>query len=233
VRLVNGGGAIAGNGDFYAWGLSGTRQGVRYFDVRAVGVQTNPVSPTDSLLVFAVSTFDRFSNPAIGEFDILIDTNDDGVPDYDVFAADLGLLTGAANVAGQMVVGVINLATGAASIDFFADAPTDGSIVLMPVFASSLGLSPSNSSFSYQVQFFNNYYGTAGVVPGTASFDAFTPAISNAMFVPVAPGTKASVPFEIVPAQWAKTPALGLMVVVQDNRSGHPQANLLRIQLDN
>jgi hypothetical protein len=71
------------------------------------------------------------------------------------------------------------------------------------------------------------------VVPGTASFDAFTPAISNAMFVPVAPGTKASVPFEIVPAQWAKTPALGLMVVVQDNRSGHPQANLLRIQLDN
>jgi subtilisin family serine protease len=232
VRLVNAGGAIAGNGDFYAWGLSGTRQGVRYFDVRAVGVQTNPVSATDSLLVFAVNTFDRFSNPAIGEFDILIDTNGDGVPDYDVFAADLGILTGAANVAGEMVVGVVNLSTGAASLDFLADAPTDGSTVLMPVFASSLGLSPSSSSFSYQVDYFNNYYGTAGVVPGTASFDAFNPAISNAMFLPVAPGSTVPVPFQVVPAQFAKTPALGLMVVTQDNRSGASQASLLRVRVD-
>jgi subtilisin family serine protease len=234
VRLVNAGGAIAGNGDFYAWGLSGTRQGVRYFDVRAVGVQTNPGFPTatDSLLVFAVNTFDRFSNPAIGEFDILIDTNGDGVPDYDVIAADLGLLTGAANVAGEMVVAVVNLNTGAASINFFADAPTDGSTVLMPVLASSLGLSPSSSGFSYQVQYFNNFYGTTALVPGTASFDVFNPSISNAMFVPVAPGTTASVPFQVVPAQWAKTPALGLMVVTQDNRSGGSQANLLRVGLD-
>ena len=231
VRLANAGGAIAGNGDFYAWGLSGTRQGVRYFDVRAVGVQSNPVSATDSLLVFAVNTFDRFSNPAIGEFDILIDTNGDGVPDYDVLAADLGLLT-TGLVDGQMVVAVVNLHTGAASIDFFADAPTDGSTVLMPVFASSLGLSPSSSAFSYQVQFFNNYYGTVGLVPGVASFDVFNPSISNAMFVTVAPGATASVPFQVVPAQWAKTPALGLMVVTQDNRSGGSQAHLLRVGLD-
>jgi minor extracellular serine protease Vpr len=232
VRLSNRGGAIAGNGDFYAWGLSGTRQAVRYFDVRAVGVQTNPVSATDSLLVFAVNTFDRFSNPAIGEFDILIDTNGDGVPDYDVIAADLGLLTGAANVAGEMVVAVVNLNTGAASINFFADAPTDGSTVLMPVFASSLGLSPSSPGFSYQVQYFNNFYGTTGLVPGTASFDAFNPSISNAMFVPVAPGATASVPFQVAPALFRKTPALGLMVVTQDNRSGGSQANLLRVRLD-
>jgi len=52
------------------------------------------------------------------------------------------------------------------------------------------------------------------------------------MFVPVAPGTTASVPFQVVPAQWAKTPALGLMVVTQDNRSGGSQANLLRVGLD-
>jgi len=235
VRLTNRAGAISGNADFYAWGLSGTRQGVRFADVRAVGVQTNPVSSTDSLLVFAVNTFDRFSNPSVGEFDVLIDTTGSGVPNYDVFAIDLGfLLSGGTAFDGQMVVVVGNLVTGAASIQFLADAPTDGSTVLLPVFASSLGLSPSSSSFSYQVEYFNNFDTppTAGHVPGKASFDAFTPAISTGMFVPVAPGTTVSVPFQVVPAQLRKTPARGLMVVTQDNHSGHSQANLLRVGFD-
>lgn len=231
VFLANRGGAIAGNADFYAWGLSGTRQGIRSYDVRAVGVQTNPVSATDSLLVFAVNTFDRFSSPTSGEFDVLIDTDNDGVPDYDLIAADLGFLTGG-SFDGEMVVALVNLDTGAASIDFFADAPTNGSTVLMPVFASTLGLSPSNSSFSYQVNYFNNFDGTAATVPGKASFDVFSPAISNALFIPVAPNTTASVPVQIVPAQFAKTPALGLMVVTEDNRSGGSQAHLLRVGPD-
>jgi hypothetical protein len=192
-------------------------------------VQTNPVSATDSLLVFAVNTFDRFSSPTAGEFDILIDTNGDGVPDYDVIGADLGWLTTGNSFDGEMVVAVVNLNTGAAAIDFFADAPTDGSTVLMPVFASMLGLSPSNSSFSYQVNYFNNFDTTAASVPGAASFDAFNPAISNALFIPVAPKTTASVPVQIVPAQFSKTPALGLMIVTEDNRSGS-QVNLLRVR---
>jgi subtilisin family serine protease len=228
VHLSNPGGAIAGNGDFYAWGLSGTRQGVRGFDVRAVGVQSNPVSGSDSLLVFAVNTFDRFSNPAMGEFDVLIDTTGSGTPNYDVFAADLGQLT-AGSPDGTMVVGIANLVTGAASIQFLADAPTDGSVALLPVFASSLGLSPSSSKFSYQVQFFNNYYGTGGQVPGRASFDAFNPAVSTGMFVPVAPGAHVNVPFQVDRAQLAKTPVRGLMVVTEDNLSGGAQANLVHL----
>jgi len=228
VHLSNPGGAITGNGDFYAWGLNGTRQGVTGFDVRAVGVQSNPVSATDSLLVFAVNTFDRFSNPAMGEFDVLIDTTGSGTPNYDVFAADLGLITTGSND-GLMVVGVANLVTGAASIQFLADAPTDGSIALLPVFASSLGLSPSSSKFSYRVQFFNNYFTTSGLVPGTASFDAFNPAISTGMFVPVAPGAHVDVPFQVNGAQLEQTPVRGLMVVTEDNFSGGSQVNLLHL----
>jgi minor extracellular serine protease Vpr len=232
VRLSNKGGAIAGNGDFYEWGLSGTRQGVRFFDVRAVGVQSNVVG-SDSLLVFAVNTFDRFSQPSQGEFDILLDTDGDGVPDYDVFAVDQGIVTGTGHFNGQMVVGVANLKTHRASLTkFLADAPTDGSTVLIPVFASSLGLSPSSSAFTYQVFFFNNFFGTAGRVPGAGSFDVFHPAISNAMFAPVAPGTTVSVPFQVDPAQLRKTPALGLMVVTEDNHAGGSQASLLPVRLD-
>ncbi|HEX3395868.1 MAG TPA: S8 family serine peptidase, partial [Steroidobacteraceae bacterium] len=57
VRLNNRG-AISGNADFYAWGLKNPKSGTisEAFEPRAVGVQTNPISPTDSILVFAVNT---------------------------------------------------------------------------------------------------------------------------------------------------------------------------------
>ena len=226
VKVTNFGGAIAGNADFYAWGLKGTRQGVQFFDPRAVGVQTIPISATDSILVFAVNTFERFSNAAAGEFDILIDVNGDGVPDFDLVGIDLGLVTaGTSN--GQLVSVLFNLKTGAGIIEFFADAPTDGSTVLLPVFASDLGITPANPRLTYSAQVFNLLDGSGAALPGTASFNAFTPAISNAMFVPVAPHATATVPVTVDPVEWAKTPALGLMVVTEDNRAGAPQARLI------
>ena len=46
VRLSNRNGVIAGNGDFYAWGLKNPKTGTidEAFEPRAVGVQTNPIS---------------------------------------------------------------------------------------------------------------------------------------------------------------------------------------------
>jgi hypothetical protein len=226
VKLSNDGGAAA-NADFYAWGLAGTRQGVEPFDIRAVGIQSFPVSATTNLMVFAVNTFERFNTPASGEVDILLDTNGDGVADYDVFSLDLGLLnTGL--FSGQAAVGVQNLHTGALRVRFLTDAPTDGSTMLLPVYTSDLGLSHSNPRFSYRAEFFNIYNGAAGAVPGVAMFNAFTPAISNGDWVPIAPGTTALEPASIDPAEWALTPALGLMIVNKENGSGAAQAALLR-----
>ena len=139
IRLSNRAGAIAGNGDFYAWGLKNPKTGTieAAFEPRAVGVQTNPISATDSILVFAVNTYGRFSNPASGEYDILIDVNGDGVYDYILFSGDLGAVeTGTAS--GQIATFLVNLKTNALTAQFAADAPTDGSIVLMPVFAESI-----------------------------------------------------------------------------------------------
>ena len=34
------------------------------FEPRAIGVQSNPISATDSILVFAVNTHERFNNPS-------------------------------------------------------------------------------------------------------------------------------------------------------------------------
>jgi len=232
LLLTNLFGGIAGSPDYYAWGLFSPRpQGVTIYDTRSVGVQTIPISATDAILVFAANTFQRFSSPERAEFDVLIDVNGDGVPDYDVVALDLGLLTGTNAFTGQFAVAAINLATGNGTINFLADAPTDGSIVELPVFASDLGLSPTNPRFSYTFSATNIFDGTTATLPGTASFNAFNPSVANAVstgsLTPLNPNSTSLVPFGINPTEFAKTPALGLMVVVEDNLSGGAEASLL------
>jgi len=56
---------------------------------------------TDRSLVFVINTYGRATNQTVNEFDILIDNNGDGVVDFVVVGADLGVvLTGSFN--GQM-----------------------------------------------------------------------------------------------------------------------------------
>src|SRR5262249_31481355 len=71
ATLTNAGGARAGNGDFYAWGLAApnARQTATH-NVRAVGVQSFPFTGGDQLVVFAVNTFARWSSASTHEFDI-------------------------------------------------------------------------------------------------------------------------------------------------------------------
>jgi hypothetical protein len=54
--------------------------GIKFFDLRAVGVQAIPRSATDNYLVFAINTWTRFNNPAAAEFDICIFTTKPPVP---------------------------------------------------------------------------------------------------------------------------------------------------------
>jgi minor extracellular serine protease Vpr len=225
LRLRNPGGAVTGNADFYAWGLIGKPQGIKYFDTKAVGVQSNLISATDSVLVFAINTFKRVSNTDAGEFDILIDVNGDGVPDYDLAAVDQGAFEAGA-ASGVQITILVNLATGAAIEEFLVDSPTDGSTLLLPVLASTMGISPTSPRFSYTETTFNLLDGTSASLPGSASFNAFSPSITNALFVPVAPNTTVAVPVAIDPTEWEVTPARGLMIVVEDNFSG-AQAELI------
>ena len=192
-------------------------------------MQSNPISATDSILVFAVTTHGRFSTVASGEYDIYLDVNGDGTPDYVLFVADIGAVT-TGSASGQAGTFVVNLATKAILREpFLADAPTDGSTVLLPVFASDLGLSPTNPRFTYVVNAFDDT-GAGELVPGAASFNAFTPSVANAMFVPVAPHTAVDVPVWVDPVEFKQTPALGFMVVTEDNTSGASQATLIRLE---
>jgi len=226
IALSNRSGGITGTADFYAWGLRGSNVGLGATGLRAVGVQSFP-DGANTQLVFAVNTFGRASNPVTMEYDVLVDVDGDGTPDYDIVAADLGLLTtGSFN--GQMATAVFNLSTGAGMLEFLAPAPTDGTTVLMPVIAADAGITSANPRFGYIAETFDLIGGASDTITATAKFNAFNSSISTGAFVTLAPGASASVPLSINRTEFRLTPALGQMVVSLENRvSGGSEALLV------
>jgi minor extracellular serine protease Vpr len=226
-------GGIAGTADFYAWGLHSKKPlGVTFYDTRAVGVQSIlGVVPNDAILVFAINTFERFSSPNLAEFDINIDIDGDNDPDFLVMGADNGLIT-TGSLDGQFVTAIIDLETGDGFIESLADAPTDGSTVLLPLLASDIGLdATTHPRFTYTMTTYNVSDDTSADMPGRASFNAFAPSITNAEASTTIERNRLElVPVSINPAEWAKTPALGLMVVSPDNRSGEQQGFLIPVR---
>jgi subtilisin family serine protease len=223
LRLSNFGGGITGSADFYSWGLASPPTGLAYFDTRAIGVQSIPYG-SDVFLVFAINTWTRFSSAALSTFeiDLFLSGNSSGVPDYALVTGDFGYYT-TGTVTGVPGVLIIDVAAGTAVVNQI-DAPTDGSTLLLPVLASQVGVTAANPLFSYSAFMGDD----ATPLPGTATYNAFTPSLSNALYYTVPPGVSGSVPVALDPLQWRTSPALGLMIVSQDNASGPSQAALLR-----
>jgi subtilisin family serine protease len=244
-------GVIAGSADFYAWGLfspsltadvtaddEGDNTNRPSHDVRAVGVQS---FPTDQVMQFAVNTYSRWSAASTVELDIYVDVNGDGVDDYLVVGYDFGQLT-AGSFDGNYGSFVFSLNPDSTygSIDYFAFAPTDGSTAILPVdFAQLCPDGPGSTKpdpcleegkpFTYHAESRNLLDGSVKTVSGTAKFNPWSPSISTGAFLTVDPGKSATTPI-VKNAEWAKTPALGLMVVTQDNKSGSDEAQLIPVQ---
>ncbi len=112
---------------------------------------------------------------------------------------------------------------------WYADAPMNGSTLILPVLASDLGLSDGDGSFTYQVAAFDGFTGGADETGVSPAFDAYAPAQSTGDFVPVPAKGKASVP------AWASSKAAGVkgwMVVTMDDRNGKSQADIVRVAKD-
>ena len=242
ATVSNSTGAIAGNADFYAWGLSDSSDpSNRPNDVRAIGTQSFSPDLTglpSQLLVFAVNTYNRWSNASQTEFDIYVDVDGDGVDDYIVVGADEGALL-AGDFNGIMGSFVFSTRSAGASIFFDATAPTDGSTAELPVLASQLCrtgepcLSAANPRITYHAVSFDLIEGGTNVVSGSAKFNVFSPAVSTGAFVgPIAPGkTDSSTKIQVNSAEFAITPPLGVMVITLDNAAGAGEAQLIPLQL--
>src|SRR6185436_16687675 len=99
--------------------------------------------------------------------------------------------------------------------DFLTVASTDSSTMLLPVLAADIGLTAANPRFTYSVTGFDFFGDGVDDLPGVASFNAFSSAITTGQFVPVAPDATVSVPVAVNKAEAAVTPPLGYMIVTQ------------------
>ncbi|MBN9224389.1 MAG: peptidase S8 and S53 subtilisin kexin sedolisin [Microbacterium sp. SCN 70-27] len=231
ISLWNIFGAQASAGaDVYTWGLSNGKDIARTlpdtgYDIRAAGVQSF-ADGSDHLMVFALNMHHRWSNAASNEYDVILDTDRDGQADWIVLSADSGAVRAGDNN-GLSEVFIVNAKTGAtAASGFQTQSPTDSSTLLLPVYASDLGIT---GAFNYTVQT-SSVNGGKDSVNGWATYDPTAPAISNGQFVDVPSRGSASVDVAVNAAQVAAQKPLGTMVVVFDNPSGAGEALLVKVK---
>jgi minor extracellular serine protease Vpr len=232
VTLTNKKGAATGTADWYAWGLKeGRSKGLSSDDLISAGAQSYP---SDGIAVFSLSVARPWSNPAETEYDVFVDVNGDGTPDYDVVSVDLGLVTaGTAN--GQAAVAVFSLATGDGSIEFLTQANFNGNSMVLPVLFDQLCQTgtpciTAGTPISYTVAAFSETDGTSDDFGGaTASYDLFHPAFTtaNGGFDTIAPNATVNDTVTIDGAQWNTVNPLGLLVISQNNpsRTGRSDAD--------
>jgi hypothetical protein len=120
-------------------------------------VRLVPLSGAVFALQFGITTHGERSHPNYpAEFDIYVDTNRDGDPDYVIFNSENGGFA----VSGQNGVSVINLAVSPAPppvTRFLADADVDSANMIYTVLLSDLGMTP-NIQFDFAVVAGDNYF---------------------------------------------------------------------------
>jgi len=238
VPLANTG-IHSGAADFYAWGIEDANDVAGPaddpMDIRAAGVQVLPAdaldedaAATDRALVFAINGYGRWSNPSVNEFDVAIDLQNNGVADFFVVGVDFGAVT-AGTFDGRFASIIID-AAGNLINAWVADAPMNGSTVLLPTLASDIGLGPTGQpNFRYTVTGFSLVPGVLVDATGVSEFRPYEPPVSTGQFVPLAPGAAANATVSVDRGKFAGSPQLGWMVVTQDDANGAAQADLIPV----
>jgi len=256
VLLSNTPGAVGGLVDVFA--LTGT--GTQFppsaqpapgsvhavINLQAVGLRLLCLNATCSSLgvQFAINTFGQRSHPDFpAEFDVFIDVNNDGVPDFDVFNQDLGLGSGATAPTGQNAVWVADLTTGQATAYYFASADLDSANVIftapLSAFTTSTGLTLNASTpFTFRVLAFDNYFTgnlTDSIGPMNYELDmpqyysglnGLTVPINGSATLSIFPNNAANVYFT-GPYNGNSPSQKGLLLMYKDGKSGQEQSNIV------
>lgn len=118
-------------------------------DLAAAGVYAD-----GGVVQFAIANHDRYTLPNYPiEYDVYVDSDRDGDPDYVVYQGELGAFA----TSGQSVVYVVDLATGAGGAYYYTDAGFDSSVMVLTVPAAALGLT-DGQTFDFSVYAFDNYF---------------------------------------------------------------------------
>jgi subtilisin family serine protease len=154
---------------------------------------------------FAINTFGQRSHPDVpAEFDVLVDLNNDGNPDLDVFNGDIGVIT-TGTFSGQNGVFIVDLAAATATGPFFyaiADLDSANLIATVPLSAmtTASGLKMTISSpFTFSVLAFDNYFtGNLTDSIGPMAYELDMPQFYTDSSTYVVPAG-ASVPMTVIP----------------------------------
>jgi len=117
-------------------------------DIRAVGVSTIPVpagfcSANDSFVwVFAINSWERQQHLLPVSYQVVLDTNQDGAPDYVVLNRDLSGPTTITD--GRQLTWVLDVATGTLGAFFFAEHATNTGNTMLTICGEQIGMNASN-----------------------------------------------------------------------------------------
>jgi hypothetical protein len=230
VNLTNSGIHVT-DADVYSWGIEDAQDtpiGERSADVRSVGVQELPGealggTASDRSLVFAVNVFGRWSNASTNEFDIAVDTKGNSDPEFFVVGVDIGAVT-TGSFDGRFGSFTFDAKTGDLVNVFTADAPMNGSTMLLPALASDLGLTTGSTKMNYQVATFPIVPEGVGDITSVGSYRVFDPPVSSGDFITLKPGETKPLTLQLDRGKFAGTTVLGWLVVALDDANGAAQA---------
>ena len=233
-----------GIAEVFAWGLSDGNDHIGEVDLRAAGVESLDTSvctgvpdSSDRCLVFAINTWYPWSNVAANEFDINIDVNKDGTPDFILLSYDDGAIFAGANN-GVTDALVFDAETFDLIDGSVANVATNGTTLLLPALASDFGLKKGGpSSFDYWVESYTvasdtqqwdvMFTGDSGADNSqNARFDAFKPSISNGFFKPLGANKVTTIPLRVnTSTLHTNRGQKGWLVVTMDDTNGADQAD--------
>ncbi len=223
------------SGDYDVFSLTGTSPKVprselpqpgdsfAVIDLQHIGVRHLAAADYGAdYLEFAINTHGKRVHPNYpAEFDIYIDSNNDGEDDYVVFNAENGGFA----ATGQNLVYVANLASGTATAVFYTDADLNsGSVIFtVPMNATAggvnVGVQPG-TTFGFSVYAFDNYF--TGFLTDAVEGMRFTPgsprySVAGDPFGAVPPFKTATVPVNTANVPDAKSTESGLLLMYRRN----------------
>ena len=179
--------------------LGGMGDNIMQVDVKDVGMMTYPVpagfcsGEASFVLEFAITTYDRTTLPmGTPMFDILLDVDQDGEYDYDIFNFDLSLSGSLSD--GRSVTWVADMETGDATAFFFLVHPTNSANYVLTLCGEQIGMNAEDFFAPMDALLLATDWYYSGLTTDVVDMGTIAPLGERYLPIgdPVAPGTTES-----------------------------------------